>query len=136
MKKIFTSICLIALVGFFVCSTAVADETICGTAIVKAIRLLPSNAQTDVPLGACLVAVEFTTQNNQTALITATAFGTQINLALLKALNFRERIGMCIIWRFASSSFRINEVTFIAPDTDTSAAAFPKMTAEDLEKLK
>ena len=68
-------------------------------------------------------------------MITATAFGTQINLALLKALNFRERIGMCIIWRFASSSFRINEVTFIAPDS-SGAAAFPKMTAEDLEKLK
>ena len=135
MKKIFTSICLIALVGFFVCSTAVADETLCGTAIVKAIRLLPSNAQTDVPLGACLVAVEFTTQNNQTAVITAVAYGTQINLALLKALNFRERIGMCIIWKFATSQFRIIEVTFIAPDSD-EAAAFPKMTAEDLEKLK
>ncbi len=135
MKKIFTSICLIALMGFFVCSTAVADETICGTAIVQAIRLLPSNAQTDVPLGACLVQLEFTTNNNQTAVITATAFGTQINLALLKALNFRERVGMCIIWRFASSSFRINEVTFIAPDS-SGAAAFPKMTAEDLEKLK
>ena len=50
MKKIFTSICLIALVGFFVCSTASADETFCGTAIVQAIRLLPSDQKLMYPL--------------------------------------------------------------------------------------
>jgi len=122
--------------GLFVCSTAIADETFCGVAKVLGIRLLPSDKVTDVPLGACLVALEFTTQNGQTGYITATAVGTQLNLALLKACNFGEQIYMCIVWRFATSAFRVSEVTFICPGCDSSAASFPRMTPGDVEKLK
>ena len=87
MKKIITSICLIALVGFFVCSIAGADETMCGTGKVTAIRLYESNdvcdesvegfannsspssfsnlCTSDVPVEACNVAIDFTTPNGQ-----------------------------------------------------------------------
>jgi hypothetical protein len=123
MKKIITSICLIVLVGLFVCSTANAGMEFCARATVKAITLYSScgcgcddktspavagfenNAgptsfsylgTSDVPTQSCKVALEFDFPNGETSLISATACGTQINLALLKAFNFKEDVYLCL----------------------------------------
>jgi hypothetical protein len=134
MKKIITSICLIALVGFFVCSTAIADEVICGCGKITAIQLFQSNAS-DIPVKVCQVAVDMVTDvkpdgsGGQRYVFTATAYGTQINLALLKAFNAQEDIKVCTLMRLtgpSTVSFRITDVTF--PCT----AVFPVITAQDL----
>ena len=133
MKKIITSICLIALVGFFVCSIASADEKMCGTGKVTAIRLYESNIGNDVPIQACDVAIRFTTENNQTSIITATAFGTQLNLALLRALNSGECIEICLTYRFIGGTrvtFIVNNIAF------PCGANFPVMTIQDAAGLK
>jgi hypothetical protein len=103
-----------------------------------AIQLLPSAKDTDVPLGACTVLLDFLPPSGQRNTIVATAIGTQLNLALLKACNFNETIGMCVIWRFGTSSFRVSNVLFVNPETgsDAGSVVFPKMTQEDANKLK
>jgi hypothetical protein len=134
MKKIITSICLIALVGFFVCSTASADEKICGCGKITAIQLYNSNGS-DVPNRACKVAIDMITDikpdgsGGQPYVVTATAFGTQINLALLKAFNYQEDIYICTLMRLVAPSrvtFKITDVTF------PCSAVFPSVTAQDL----
>ena len=133
MKKIITSICLIALVGFFVCSIASADEKMCGEGRVTAIRLYESNIGNDVPIQACDVAILFTTENDQTSIITATAFGTQNNLSLLKAFNFKECIEICLTYKFIGGTrvtFVVNDIAF------PCGASFPVKTIQDAAGLK
>lgn len=128
MKKIITSICLIALVGFLVCSTASADEKICGCGKITAIQLYQSNSS-DIPVQACRVAISMVTDAGQDYVISATAFGTQLNLALLKAFNYQEDIYICTLMKLISPSrvtFRITDVTF------PCSAIFPSATAQDL----
>ena len=124
MKKIITSVCLIVfvLVGLFVCSTANAGMEFCARATVKAITLHSSCAcgcevGNDTPTESCKVALEFDFPNGETSLITATACGTQINLALLKAFNFNEDVYLCLYmtWDPAHGgkvTYDIKNVTF------------------------
>lgn len=124
MKKIITSMLLIAFVGFFVISTASAEEPLCGCGKVLGIQLLNSNTS-DVPRGACKVAVSILTDNGQTWTFTALAFGTQINLALLKAYNYQEDVEICTLIRQIGPSkvaFTITDVTF------PCAYVFPELT--------
>ena len=119
MKKIITSMCLVLLVGMFVCSMASADEQYCGVATITAITLYASDCSTDVPLQPCQVALTFPFPNDEIAAITAQACGTEINLALLKAFNDKEQVYVCLdmIWNPASGeqvSYVINSVTFPA----------------------
>jgi hypothetical protein len=124
MKKIITSVCLIVfvLVGLFVCSTANAGMEFCARATVKAITLHSSCAcgceyGNDTPTESCKVALEFDFPNGETSLISATACGTQINLALLKAFNFKEDVYLCLYmtWDPAHGgvvTYDIKNVTF------------------------
>ena len=124
MKKIITSMCLIVfvLVGLFVCSTANAGMEFCARATVKAITLYSSCAcgcevGNDTPTQSCKVALEFDFPNGETSLISATACGTQINLALLKAFNFNEDVYLCLYmtWDPAHGgvvTYDIKNVTF------------------------
>ena len=95
MKKI---VILTLCVGMLVFgSNALADELICGFAQPFYIDLYESDPGTDVPIAPCDVWFNFITENNQGPYtLNATAFGTQLNLALLKAVNFNETISMCV----------------------------------------
>ena len=85
-------------------STAYADYVVCGRInLAQYIKLYPSNPDTDVPLKPCELIVNFQYKAPekgsvvQDFLIPVTAFGTQINLALLKAKNWKENISACIL---------------------------------------
>jgi hypothetical protein len=112
MKKIMIlSLCTIVL---FVGANALADEIICGRADVLWLNLWESDPATDVPVQSCDVWIRFVTENNQGPCdvwirfvtennqgpytLPATAFGTQINLALLKALNYQENVSACLVF--------------------------------------
>ena len=152
MKKIITSVCLIVfvLVGLFVCSTANAGMEFCARATVKAITLYSSCAcgcevgndtltqpvyGNDTPTQSCKVALEFDFPNGETSLITATACGTQINLALLKAFNEPEDVYLCLYmtWDPAHGgkvTYDIKNVTFPV------GASFPVNQIGDVAGIK
>jgi hypothetical protein len=91
---------------------------ICGKGKITAIQLYASNTDcsdvvagfanntaptsfcylctSDVPKEACNVALNFAFPNNENSNITATACGTLINLALLKAFNYQEEVDICL----------------------------------------
>jgi len=84
-------------VGLLVFGTqAFGDELICGRINVQYINLWESNPDNDVPLEACDLWVNFFPESGQGPwLLPVTAFGTQLNLALLKSLNFGEEVSVC-----------------------------------------
>ena len=87
MKKMFLIMAL--CVAFCMVGTAAFAQTHmywCGTARVDAICLDESNPTTDVPTGACCVAINFSPLGGGGPWdLLATAQGTQLNLALLEA---------------------------------------------------
>jgi len=95
MKKVLMAgILCLALMAFV--STAFADYEVCGRIVpVKYIKLYASDPA-DVPTAACELDVTFL-YGTQYFDISTVAFGTQINLALLKAWNEQLDISACII---------------------------------------
>jgi hypothetical protein len=82
-----------AIIAAFMAFGAVAsaDEFLEGTIDeIQEICLYESDCDTDVPVEPCEVKFVFTTLNEQTYTIIASACGTQINLALLKMFNWYE----------------------------------------------
>ena len=99
MKKIITSMCVIAVVGFFVCSIASADEIICGTAQnIKIISNVPGQ-----PFAASM-DFTITTPITETFYIEATAKSTDLNPDLINASNCPEAVDMCLLLRFVGGS--------------------------------
>ena len=97
MNKIL--ILILCIIVLFVGANAYADEIICGRADVLSMNLWESDPATDVPVQPCDVWIRFVTENNQGPYtLPATAFGTQINLALLKALNYQENVSACLVF--------------------------------------
>ena len=65
-------------------TNAIADEIICGLIDVQGINLHESN-DLDIPVAACDLLINFAPESGQGPYdLPATAFGTQLNLALLK----------------------------------------------------
>ena len=95
MKKIvILTLCVVMLVFG---AKAFADELICGVAQPFWINVYESDAATDVPIQPCDVWMNFLTENNQGPYtLPATAFGTLLNTALVKAVNFQEQVSMCV----------------------------------------
>ena len=135
MKKIITSMCLILLVGLFVCSMASAHEDYCGVATITAIQLSASDCATDVPLAPCVGALIFPFPNGEVAKITATACGTQINLALLKAFNESESVYVCMY--MAWDPLHGNTVTYVINSVSFPASpVFPVNSIGDAAALQ
>jgi hypothetical protein len=135
MKKIITSMCLILLVGLFVYSTASAGEPFCGIAQINAITLSASDCGTDVPIAPCKVALTFPFPNGEIAQITATACGTQINLALLKAFNESESVYVCMY--MAWDPLHGNTVTYVINSVSFPATpVFPVNSIGDAAALQ
>jgi hypothetical protein len=160
MKKIITSMCLILLVGLFVYSIADAGEPFCGIATINAITLhrscgcddttssavagFENNAgpasfsylcTSDVPIAPCKVALTFPFPNGETAEISATACGTQINLALLKAFNESEPVYICLY--MAWDPLHGNTVSYVIKDVSFPAVpVFPVNTIGDAAALR
>jgi len=122
MKKLLmVGILCLALMSLV--STAYADYIVCGRInLATYIKLYPSNAA-DVPIKPCELIINFqyqapsdkkpNTNPVQDFLIPATAFGTQINLALLKAKNWKENISACIlVTGWAPFTATITEIDF------------------------
>ena len=96
MKKLV--ILTLSIIVLFLGANADADEIICGRADVLWINLWESDPSTDVPVQPCNVWIRFVTENNQGPYtLPATAGGTQINLGLLKALNYQENVSACLV---------------------------------------
>ena len=111
MKKLLTVVSLCAALMLLVSSGAFANDNtfkllLCGQGFVEAM-ILHKSSELDAPVADCLVSVRdfdyYTCDVNGNIVITptkwaftATAFGTQINLALLKAQNINEAISMCV----------------------------------------
>ena len=95
MKKIvILTLCVVMLVFG---AKAFADELICGVAQPFWINVYESDPATDVPVAPCDVWMNFLTENGQGPYtLPATAFGTQLNTALVKAVNFQEQVSMCV----------------------------------------
>ena len=94
MKK-FLMIGSLCLVLMLFTGSAFADITYDGRCKVSYIALSESNPL-DIPVDACYVVVDFYLAP-QTFTIPLTAFGTQLNLALLKAWNEELDISCRII---------------------------------------
>ena len=96
MKKIvILALCVVFLGGFG--TNAVADEIICGLIAVNGINLWESDPGNDVPVAACDLFITFAPESGQGPYdLPATAFGTQLNLALLKSFNFGEIVAGCV----------------------------------------
>jgi hypothetical protein len=78
-------------------TNAVADEILCGDFFVNAINLWESDPGTDVPIAPCELWITFAPESGQGPwLLPATAFGTQLNIALLKAYNFGLLVQGCV----------------------------------------
>ena len=91
MKKI---LLIMALCAAFLCvGTSASADIWCGSANILGICLTDSNAA-DVPNDACCVNFTYFPDGNIAGFnLWGTAFGTQINLALLKAYN-DQRVGV------------------------------------------
>ena len=116
MKKVLMAgILCLALMSFV--STAFADYEVCGRIVpVKYIKLYSSELRTDVPLAACELDVTFL-YGTQYFDISTVAFGTQINLALLKAWNEQLDISACItVTSWMPFTAYITEVDFGKPN--------------------
>jgi hypothetical protein len=119
MKKLLTAIALCSAFMLAVSPiNADAQIVMCGEGFVEAIVLLDSNAA-DIPNGDCYVSIEnfaVDTVNDAPVvpprtipLITARAFGTGINLALLKEQNMDppKLVGLCMEFVPFSTYWRI-----------------------------
>jgi hypothetical protein len=110
----------LAVAFIFIGTNALADEPICGDMLVNHIRLYESDAN-DVPTAPCDVQFTFTTDQGQGPYqLAGTAFGTQLNLALLKAQNGNYNFWGCV---------------FLIPNADFSAFDLRIYSmAEELER--
>ena len=116
------------------------EPLFCARATVKAITLHSScacgcAAGNDTPTESCKVALEFDFPNNETANITADACGTQINLALLKAFNFKEDVYLCLYMTWdpahgGTVTYDIKKATFPV------GASFPVNQIGDVAGIK
>ena len=101
MKKVSLAVALIAVFTLFISANALADEEICGTINnVLYIEVYESDAA-DVPVMPCYLFINFTSENQQfLECVPASAFGTLINVALLKAYNEQIPVSACLklVW--------------------------------------
>jgi hypothetical protein len=95
MKKL---VILTLCVGLLVFGTqAFADELLCGRMNVTYINLWESDPGNDVPIAPCDLWFNFAPESGQGPwLLPAEAFGTQLNLALLKSFNWDEEVSVCL----------------------------------------
>ena len=117
MKKLFMIGTLCAALVFFVSATALADEVICGTMEVDAITVYESYDSDDVPIAPCDLEIYFRTATQGPWVLPATAFGTQLNLALLKVYNEGLDVDACLLVRLdpgppRTFDLRVRDVTF------------------------
>ena len=93
---------VVALVATFLvfAGSAYADEQWCGGFTVDSMILYHSDAS-DVPVAPCDLLIIWTFNSGQGPYaLPAIAFGTQINLAILKMWNMAKDIDACLIFRF------------------------------------
>jgi hypothetical protein len=96
MKKLLILVVCTTLLVFG--TKAFADVEICGDFYVLEITLYDSSRFWDVPIAPCELWIEFFPHSGQGPyILPATAFGTQLNLALLKAYNFDETVDACLL---------------------------------------
>ncbi len=112
MKK-YLIIGLLTLGLMFAASPARAEFTMCGVCTVDFISLWESAVATDIPVAPCDLAVTFVF-GTQTYKLPVTAFGTQINLALLKAFNAQESFSCCLLVNLLPYFAKIVEIDFPA----------------------
>ncbi len=83
-----------------------------GRGYVDYIQLYQSDPNNnDVSVSACDLNLTFTTINNQIYQIPATAFGTQLNLALLKAYHETREVWLCLgveLYPFVAKVIAVN----------------------------
>ena len=132
MKKLLTGIALCAAVLLVTAPTAQASSDtllkVCGYAEVSAMRLYESHTSNDVPVEVCDVSIEmfdliedyedgstFGTVHDTDWGFEATASGTQLNLALLKAQNFAEEIIICVEYDISCGTCNLDIVSFECP---------------------
>jgi hypothetical protein len=88
----------LAVTMIFIGTNAVAEEeSNCGSIDVLSINLYESDRATDVPIAPSDVEITFTPENSEnTYELAAVAYGTQLSLVLLKALNLAEPLYGCV----------------------------------------
>jgi hypothetical protein len=114
MKKIvILTLCVFMLV---LGTKAFADELLCGTLYPVQVNVWESSPFNDVPVAPCDLQIFFITENGQGPyILPATAFGTQLNVSLVKALNFGDILQACLIYNVVPPDgivFRVRDVTF------------------------
>ena len=98
MKKLLILVVCTTLLVFGTKAFADADVEICGYFYVLEITLYKSYRFMDVPIAPCELWIDFYPHSGQGPYtMPATAFGTQLNLALLKAHNFDETVDSCLL---------------------------------------
>ena len=118
MKKVL----IIALIlGFVGVGNAVADEDIAGFCFWTYIQIYESQPcgtgefDCGERIQACDVDFTFFTPNGQVYELTGTAYGTALNLAILKALNFGETTSCRLTYRFVPGfDIEVDWVDFVA----------------------
>jgi predicted permease len=73
----------------------IAYITFCGVTTVNGIRLFQSDSN-DFPIAQCNLEIVFTMEDNSTYTLPVTAFGTQLNSAMLMAFNERKSFWGCL----------------------------------------
>jgi hypothetical protein len=114
MKKLLLLVIGTCLLAFG--PNAFADEEMCGYLNVLEITIYESIDSNDVPISNCDLWIDFTFDSGQGPYtIPATAFGTQLNLALLKAYNYNETIDGCLLLTILppnNFTVKVHNVTF------------------------
>ena len=136
MKQVLTGIVLCAAMLLATAPAALAEGSggsdtllkVCGYGYVSAMRLYESHTSSDVPVKVCDVSIEmfdliedyedgetFGTVHYTGWGFEATASGTQLNLALLKAQNFEEMIIICVEYDISCGTCNLDIVSFECP---------------------
>ena len=103
MKKV---LMFALIIGFVWVGNAVADEHIAGRCFINYIQIYESQpcGTGELDCGerirACDVEFTFFTPNFQEYILFGRAYGTALNLAILKALNFQEEISCRLTYQF------------------------------------
>jgi hypothetical protein len=128
MKKVLTVLAMCAVLLLTISSATFAqskDIIIRGSAVINYIVLPSSNPANDVPLTYCYVELQNFQDYKQAEVcdmypcVPCRAFGTQINLALLKACNAKERISVTLkVMKLKPLVLEIIEVDFGDPQDD------------------
>lgn len=117
MKK---GLMIALIIGFVWVGNAAADETICGFCEVTYMEVYKSQPCDGIDCGEfirpCEVGFIFTSPNQQVYDLFGRAYGTALNLALLKAGNFGETVSCCFTFRFVPGfDIEIDKIDFVFP---------------------